>query len=389
MWSDQAPDVQAVADLLQHCAEEATSLRFEPVDTRGADPAVLHQAALARARRQLALRHSEKDRVLAQEVRAVDDLVRAANLLIERLREWYALHAPEAVRLEPDAERLASLVAEHGERAAVFAALRQADLAQTSLGSELDPADLEALRGFAAALTAVHASWRGLEARIRALMDEVAPNVAAAAGAVLGARLVAQAGSLERLATYPAGTVQLLGAETALFRHLKEGARPPKHGLLFQHPKVHQAPPWQRGALARAIASAVALAAKADAFTHRDVRADVERSLEADYARIARTRARARARDAPAKGRGPGGGARQDPARPGGGRGGPGRGPPGASRQDGRGQDRRGPRQAGRPGGPDGDRAGGSAGKAWRPGKPGRPRGPKRDGPAPPPGRGA
>ena len=83
------------------------------------------------------------------------------------------------------------------------------------------------------------------------LMESVAPNVAFVVGPVLGARLIAISGGLTRLATWPAGTVQLLGAETALFRHLKEGTAPPKHGILFQHPDVHKAPPWQRGPTAR------------------------------------------------------------------------------------------------------------------------------------------
>jgi nucleolar protein 56 len=118
-------------------------------------------------------------------------------------------------------------------------------------------------------------------------MESVAPNVASVVGPVIGARLIAISGGLSRLATWPSGTVQLLGAETALFRHLKEGTKPPKHGILFQHPLVHNAPPWQRGATARALALATSTASKADAFTKNDLKVHLKEQVDKDLARIA------------------------------------------------------------------------------------------------------
>jgi len=272
-WFDKGTDVAAVADHLEALSKAAGPLKFEAVQVpAGIDPLVLHQAALTVARRKLSVSNTEADRILSQEVRAIDDLVRTANLLVERLREWYALHAPEATRLVTDAQELATLVATHGDRDAVLKAIDQAKMAQTSLGTDLQPEDMAVLQGFAGALAAVHASWKALEARVAVLMEQVAPNVASVVGPVLGARLIALSGGLTKLATWPSGTVQLLGAETALFRHLKEGTRSPKHGILFQHPTVHQAPPWQRGPTARALALAAATGAKADAFTKNDLR---------------------------------------------------------------------------------------------------------------------
>jgi nucleolar protein 56 len=86
--------------------------------------------------------------------------------------------------------------------------------------------------------------------------------------ASVGARLIAKAGSLKRLASLSSSTIQILGAEKALFRTLKTGANPPKHGLLFQHPVIHSAPKWQRGKLARAISAKAAIAARVDFFNH-------------------------------------------------------------------------------------------------------------------------
>jgi nucleolar protein 56 len=314
LWSDKGNDPQAVAEHLQKLADTATALRFAPQDLPdGADPKVLHQAALLRVRKQLSVSHAETDRILGQEVRAIDDLVRTANLLVERLREWYALHAPEATRLVTDAETLAKLVAEKGDRTSVMAAIDQAKVAESSLGSDLDPADLAVLRGFAAALAAVHDSWHALEARVQDLMTTVAPNLGHVVGPVLGARMIALSGGLNRMATWPAGTVQLLGAETALFRHIKEGTKPPKHGILFQHPQVHLAPPWQRGPIARILALAAAKAAKADAFTKNDLRPYLTEEVKTGIERIQRERPRPPVRKAPGYLRNQGPGARRGP----------------------------------------------------------------------------
>ncbi|HUR62938.1 MAG TPA: hypothetical protein VM241_00495 [Candidatus Thermoplasmatota archaeon] len=372
VWFEKGSDVAAVAAHLEAHAKAPGPLRFEAVQVpAGTDLGVLHQAALTVARRKLSVSNTEGDRILAQEVRAIDDLVRTANLLVERLREWYALHAPEATRLVTDAQELAKLVSEHGDRDAVMKALDQAQMAQSSLGTDLQPEDMAVLQGFAGALSAVHASWKALEARVAVLMEQVAPNVASVVGPVLGARLIALSGGLSRLATWPSGTVQLLGAETALFRHLKEGTRSPKHGILFQHPTVHQAPPWQRGPTARALALAAATGAKADAFTKNDLRPFLAAQLKADMERIAQRKPKPRApfnprfAKAPARGPSYGRDARDGP-----------RGPPRSGGYGGPPRDDRGPR------GPPRDAPRPFTPRADAP--PRDDRGPPRDGPRPP-----
>ena len=86
-------------------------------------------------------------------------------------------------------------------------------------------------------------------------MEDIAPNVKGLLTASVGARLISKAGSLKKLSSLSASTIQILGAEKALFRTLKTGSNPPKHGILFQHPVIHSAPKWQRGKMARAIAA--------------------------------------------------------------------------------------------------------------------------------------
>ena len=105
-----------------------------------------------------------------------------------------------------------------------------------------------------------------IEEYIEGIVSETCPNMCALLGGPLAARLISMSGGLERLTTLPSSTVQLLGAEKAMFRHLRSGKRPPKHGVLYQHPAVHRAPYWLRGKIARTLAGKTLIAAKVDFF---------------------------------------------------------------------------------------------------------------------------
>src|SRR6266566_8441505 len=165
-----------------------------------------------------------------------------------------------------------------------------------SVGAELaerEEAELKALAGLA---KLVGDQQKAIESYVERSARELAPNVSTIAGPILAARLVTLAGSVEDLARAPAGTVQLLGAARALFRHLRTGSRPPQHGVLFQHPLVHRAPTWQRGAIARALAGRIAMAARADAYTKRRIAPDLLRSLDSAVLEIRRRKSERPAR---------------------------------------------------------------------------------------------
>jgi len=108
-------------------------------------------------------------------------------------------------------------------------------------------------------------------------MKSLAPNLTALLGASLAARLLARAGGLKRLASLASGAIQVLGAEKALFRAMRTGGKPPKHGIIFQHHAIRTAPKWQRGRIARYMAGRIALAARVDAY-----RGELEPSILAD-----------------------------------------------------------------------------------------------------------
>ena len=216
------------------------------------------------------------DVYLGHSVRAYDDIIFANNLLSERLHEWYSLHFPELEEVL-SSEAYVKAVAESGSRDEIMASL---DLRMDSVGADVDSDDLASIRELAGALRTAMEARTTIEGYVENRMRQVAPNVASLAGPIIGARLIMQAGSLKRLASMPAGTVQLLGAEKAMFRHLKKNTRPPKHGIIFQHPLVHKAPPWQRGPIARALAAKLVMAARADAYSGNDISDGLKKQLE-------------------------------------------------------------------------------------------------------------
>ena len=223
---------------------------------------------------------------LGQAVRAYGDLVYTNNMLSERLHEWYGLHFPELENVVTG-EAYTKAISEHGSRDAVRSALK---LEMDSIGSEVAQEDLDSVRLLAHALRESQAARDKIERYVERRMNEVAPNVSNLVGPVIGARLIMHVGSLRRLASLPSGTIQLLGAEKAMFRHLKEGSRPPKHGILFTHPIVRNAPGWQRGAIARALAAKICLAARADEYSHNDISGLLKQQLEKRVAEIKRQR---------------------------------------------------------------------------------------------------
>jgi nucleolar protein 56 len=110
-------------------------------------------------------------------------------------------------------------------------------------------------------------------------MESVAPNITTLVGPLVGARLISLAGSLMDLAHKPSSTVQIYGAEKALFRSLKTGADPPKHGIIYQVPEIHSAPYWQRGKIARALAGKISIAARVDAYSKRNIGTELKKKF--------------------------------------------------------------------------------------------------------------
>ena len=242
------------------------------------DLEALRRKSIAEAEQAIREASSRPDLHLVQAIQALDDTDKFLNITATRAAEWYGLHFPELGQLLQDNLALCKLIGEVGFREdfseenltgrgftdkKVQAIITARD---RSKGGTISPADAGRVKALAALALSISSQRDGLSAYVESQMKKVAPNVTEVAGATIGARLMAKAGGLDRLASMPASTIQILGAEKALFRSLRTGARPPKHGILFQHQAVHTAPKWQRGKIARTLANKIAIAARVDCY---------------------------------------------------------------------------------------------------------------------------
>ena len=212
---------------------------------------------------------------IIQAINTLDDTDKIINAISSRLREWYGLHFPELDNIIDSINGYAQIVLA-GKRenisddVFVNAGFPDSKVQMLSLvkeksrGGDITEENLQAVQGLAKNILELFDLRKKLEDQVEEQMKKNAPNITAVLGTTVGARILAKAGSLNKLATMPASTIQVLGAEKALFRALKTGSNPPKHGLLFQHAVVHAAPRWQRGKIARAIAAKAAIASRVD-----------------------------------------------------------------------------------------------------------------------------
>ncbi|HII38567.1 TPA: C/D box methylation guide ribonucleoprotein complex aNOP56 subunit, partial [Candidatus Micrarchaeota archaeon] len=229
-----------------------------------------------------------KDLPIIQAVRALGDLESAKALLDERTAEWMKLNFPEVEdtalaciiasefgdREEIEFTRLTELVGEEKATQTMTAA-------QNSFGAEFDLRDKKALLVLARNGAALGETRKELEEYLQKQSETVLKNLTCLIDALTAARLVARAGGLERLAKMPASTIQVLGAERALFKHLRKGTPSPKHGIIFQSTLIRNAQATKRGKIARALAAKLAIAAKADFYSKHAIGEKLKKDLDA------------------------------------------------------------------------------------------------------------
>ncbi len=236
-----------------------------------------------------------RDMLLASVTRSIEDLDKSINLLGERFEDWYGIYFPELRaedkmqfanaaliinREDLDEKALAQVVGQ--KRAAETAAS-----SKTSLGAKLSQKDHSECLSMARAIISLEKLRKDYEEYQKELANELCPNMSQVGGADIAAKLVSHVGSLSRLAMLPASAIQVLGAEKALFKHLKnKRVPPPKHGIIFQHARISSSPKSVRGKIARALANQLCLAAKADAFSKRDIAPALRKKFDERFAQI-------------------------------------------------------------------------------------------------------
>lgn len=207
-----------------------------------------------------------EDKHLIQAINSIDEIDESISKLIERIREWYALYFPEMDVIKNN-ETYVRLIAENKTKEKIIEAKPDVFLIDSDYDEEINQSDLDIMNNYANSIYELQKSRKSIENYIEDKMESLAPNLKLLVGASLGAKLISHAGGLKRLATYPSSTVQIMGAEKALFRHLKSGDRPPKYGLIYQHPQIRGAKWWNRGKIARMLASKISLVCRKDIFT--------------------------------------------------------------------------------------------------------------------------
>lgn len=246
---------------------------------------------------------SKRDQSIVQAINAIDEINKTVNNIVGRIKEWYGLYFPEMDNIIKDNELYVKLVNEityredytHDKLKSLGLKTELIDRleksASASVGAELADEDLEIIKRLAQEAIRMYETRSELEKYVDNAMSEVAPNIKSLIGPTIGARLIALAGSLEKLAKMPSSTIQVLGAEKALFRALRFGSKPPKHGIIYQHVLIHTSPKWQRGKIARALAGRLTIAARVDFFSGRDISEHLKKELDEKIKLIKKTAA--------------------------------------------------------------------------------------------------
>lgn len=227
---------------------------------------IIHKLSIQNAEMKLKESSESDDLLLIQAIHSIEELEESEVKLVERIREWYPVHFPELDEVR-DHSKYVELISNYKNRDSIInSGLIDFD-SRVSMGAELSDADLEVIQGFAQTIKSIQESKKSISIYVDQKMEEISPNLRSLVGSSLGAKIIAHTGGIRRLALLPSSTVQILGAEKALFRHLKTGERPPKHGLIYQHPDVRGSRWWIRGKVARALAGKMSLAVRKDFFS--------------------------------------------------------------------------------------------------------------------------
>ncbi|KAF6088809.1 NOP56 ribonucleoprotein [Phyllostomus discolor] len=222
------------------------------------------------------------DNMIIQSISLLDQLDKDINTFSMRVREWYGYHFPELVKIindnatycriaqfignrrelnEEKLEKLEELTMDGAKAKAIL------DASRASMGMDISAIDLINIESFSSRVVSLSEYRQSLHTYLRSKMSQVAPSLSALIGEAVGARLIAHAGSLTNLAKYPASTVQILGAEKALFRALKTRGNTPKYGLIFHSTFIGRAAAKNKGRISRYLANKCSIASRIDCFS--------------------------------------------------------------------------------------------------------------------------
>lgn len=220
------------------------------------------------------MRNLEKENLIIQYIKQIDEMDKTINLMNELLREIYGYHFPELEDILKDNYLFAKIATY--SRNEILKNIEDMQLpdelkekikfqCERSFGTDFDEKDLNGVKAYAKAIINLYETRKILDENLKILMNEIMPNVTYLVGHLIGARLLTYTGSLKKLASLPASTIQLIGAEKAMFKFLRNKKNPPKHGIIFNVPEIFNAKK-NAGRIARHLAAKISIASKVDYF---------------------------------------------------------------------------------------------------------------------------
>lgn len=257
----------------------------------------------AYSRSKLKFNVNRNDNMVIQSIKVLDQLDKDINTFSMRIREWYSWHFPELIKLVPDCGMYAALIKvirnKQNATKDLFVEINNVleneeltnlviEAASMSMGTDISETDMINIEQFAEKVVNMTNYRKTLHKYLTQKMSDVAPNLSALIGETVGARLISHAGSLTSLSKYPASTVQVLGAEKALFRALKTKSNTPKYGLIYHSAFIGKAGLRNKGKISRYLANKCSIASRIDSFSDEltnsnyglAMRAQVEERLE-------------------------------------------------------------------------------------------------------------
>jgi nucleolar protein 56 len=251
---------------------------------------------IKKAKEDISTSYSNEEFALVQAINAYIETNKSYNLTFERISEWYGIYFPEVKIPNPKTladliivlnskdqiskEKIDEIINDEGKSESIY------QKASSTMGRGMGEREAKAIIGFAKMSNKMNETLLELESYIKETSTELMPNTTYLTDEKIAAELLSKAGSLERLATMPASTIQLLGAEKALFKHIKFGSKPPKYGVLFKLAEISNGPRDKRGRIARAYATKICIGLKADFYTKNFIAEKLKEDLNAVIKKI-------------------------------------------------------------------------------------------------------
>jgi len=244
---------------------------------------------LQKAKASVSSAYAGEEHAIIEAINSYLEMDKVKNLVFERLEEWYSIYFPE-LRISNQVT-YAKFILKYGanKKSADHSGLSEllGDKAKDvenaiirSIGREPSDDEYKTLSSIASLFVSIASMQDSLSDYIDRSTKRIMPNISYLVDTKIAAELLSRAGSLNKLAFMPASTIQLLGAEKALFKHLKYGSRPPKYGILYKMPQVANAGKHNGGRIARIYATKISIASKADAFSKRFIADTLKKNIE-------------------------------------------------------------------------------------------------------------